>query len=64
MCKNWKRWIKYIQFRKDTDILEASQQLELAKLLVENGKKVIIKNSMSVRKDIESLFPSYFIFED
>jgi nucleotide sugar dehydrogenase len=53
-----------VTYKKDTDILEASQQLELAKLLVENGKKVIIKNSMSVRKDIESLFPSYFIFED
>lgn len=53
-----------VTYKKDTDILEASQQLELAKLLVENGKKVIIKNAMSVRKDIESLFPSYFIFED
>lgn len=53
-----------VTYKKDTDILEASQQLELAKLLVENGKKVVIKNSKLIQQEIESLFPTYFIFED
>jgi UDPglucose 6-dehydrogenase len=53
-----------VTYKKDTDILEASQQLELAKLLVENGKKVVIKNSKLIQQEIESLFPNYFIFED
>jgi nucleotide sugar dehydrogenase len=43
-----------VTYKKDTDILEASQQLELAKLLVENGKKVVIKNSKLIQQEKES----------
>lgn len=53
-----------ITYKEETDIIEASQQLELAKLLIENGKKVVIKSSKLIQQEIESLFPTYFNFED
>jgi UDPglucose 6-dehydrogenase len=53
-----------VSYKKDTDIIEESQQLELAKLLVKNGKKVVITNSKKIKEIVEIKFPNQFIFED
>lgn len=53
-----------VSYKKDTDIIEESQQLELAKLLVKNGKKVVITNSKKIKKIVELKYPNQFIFED
>lgn len=51
-----------VTYKKDTDILEKSQQLELALELVKAGKKVKLKNSELVRLKLEEAFPNYFEF--
>jgi UDPglucose 6-dehydrogenase len=53
-----------LAYKPNTDILEASQQLELAKRLVDNGKKVVLTKAQLVREKIEKLYPSYFEFQD
>jgi nucleotide sugar dehydrogenase len=53
-----------VAYKPNTDIIEASQQLQLAKRLVDNGKKVVLLDALSVREKIEKLFPSYFDFQD
>ena len=52
----------YVTYKKDTDILEESQQFLLALELVKAGKKVKIKNSESVKNKIEQAYPNYFEF--
>lgn len=53
---------EYITYKKDTDILEESQQLLLACELVRAGKKVILKNSEHIKKRMEQDYPNYFHF--
>jgi nucleotide sugar dehydrogenase len=53
-----------VAYKPNTDIIENSQQLELAKRLVDNGRKVVLTNANTVRDNIEKLFPSYFEFKD
>lgn len=53
----------YVTYKKDTDIIEKSQQLAVAVALVEKGKKVILKNSHHIKEKLEHLYPNYFIFE-
>lgn len=52
----------YVTYKKDTDILDESQQLLLACELVRAGKKVILKNSEHIKKRIEQEYPNYFHF--
>jgi len=53
-----------VTYKKDTDIIEESQQLELANQLIEKGKKVVIRNSKKIKSLVELKFPNRFIFED
>jgi nucleotide sugar dehydrogenase len=53
----------YVTYKKDTDIIEKSQQLALAVSLVEKGKKVVLKNSSHIKEKLEHLYPNYFTFE-
>lgn len=53
----------YVTYKKDTDIIEQSQQLALAVALVANGKKVVLQNSSHIQERLEQLYPKYFIFE-
>jgi UDPglucose 6-dehydrogenase len=52
----------YVTYKKDTDIIDESQQLLLAVALVRAGKKVILKNSNHVKKQIEKEYPGFFYF--
>lgn len=52
----------YITYKKGTDILEASQQLELALKLAKAGKKVVVLNSKDLQESLEMKYPSYFEF--
>lgn len=52
----------YITYKKDTDILEESQQFQLALELVNAGKKVKIKNSAIIQEKVEKDYPNYFDF--
>lgn len=52
----------YVTYKKDTDILEESQQFQLALELVKAGKVVKIKNSETVKERIEKSYPNYFEF--
>lgn len=54
---------EYVTYKKDTDIIEKSQQLELAVALAKKGKKVVLKNSLHIKDKLEQLYPNYFIFE-
>lgn len=51
-----------LTYKKGTDIIEESQQLQLAVKLVEAGKKVSVTNSEIVRSTIEMMYPNYFKF--
>jgi len=53
-----------ITYKSGTDIIEESQQLKLASLLVEVGKKVIVKNANHIKNKIEKIYPNYFTFVD
>lgn len=52
----------YITYKKDTDILEESQQFQLALALAKSGKKVKIKNSTLVQEKVEKEYPDHFEF--
>lgn len=52
----------YVTYKKDTDILEESQQFQLALELVKSGKKVKIKNSELIQDKINKEYPNYFEF--
>lgn len=52
----------YVTYKKGTDILEESQQFLLALALVQAGKKVLIKNSDSVKEKIQKVYPNFFEF--
>ncbi|MEO0038083.1 MAG: hypothetical protein RIQ59_1294 [Bacteroidota bacterium] len=52
----------YVTYKKDTDILEESQQFQLALELVKSGKKVKIKNSALIQDKIEKEYPNHFEF--
>ena len=54
---------EYVTYKKDTDIIEESQQLLLARELVLAGKKVILKNSEHIKNKIEQDYPNYFHFK-
>lgn len=53
---------EYITYKKDTDIIEESQQLFLAVGLVKAGKKVFLKNSKHLKPLIEKEYPNFFNF--
>lgn len=57
-------YFESVAYKENTDILVESQQLELARQLVENGRKVVIKNARLIRQAVDALYPSYFTFED
>ena len=54
---------EYVTYKKDTDIIEKSQQLALAVALAQKGKQVVLKNSLHIKDKLEQLYPNYFIFE-
>lgn len=51
-----------VVYKKNTTILEESQQLELAKEAVKVGMKVVIHDSESVIKSLESLYGDKFTY--
>ena len=51
-----------VVYKKNTTILEESQQLELAKEAVKLGMKVVIHDSESVLKSLESLYGDKFTY--
>ncbi|GAA0876860.1 UDP-glucose/GDP-mannose dehydrogenase family protein [Wandonia haliotis] len=53
----------YVTYKKNTDIIEQSQQLELAVKLANTGKKVILKNSNHIKHSIELMYPGLFYYE-
>jgi len=56
--------LDYLTYKKGTDILEESQQLQLALMLVSAGKKVCIKESSHIRQKLETDYPGLFEFLD
>lgn len=52
-----------VAYKKNSDILEESQQLKLAIRLAQNGKKVRIGNSELVREKLETDYPGLFVFD-
>ena len=51
-----------VVYKKNTKIIEESQQLELAKEAVKVGMKVVIHDSESVIKSLESLYGDKFTY--
>jgi len=56
-------YFDYVTYKKDTDILEESQQLKLAVRLAQAGKKVIIKNHDMVTEKLKSEYGDLLSFE-
>lgn len=53
-----------VTYKKDSNILEESQQLALALRLARAGRKVIVRERPSVLRILESSFPGLFILEE
>ena len=53
-----------VTYKKETDMIEQSQSLALAKILAEEGRKVIIRDRPSVIKQIKKEFGDLFTFEE
>jgi UDP-glucose 6-dehydrogenase len=52
-----------VTYKKDTDIIEESQQLKLAMALAKSGKQVLIKENASVIKMLIDLFGDLFLYQ-
>lgn len=53
-----------VTYKKDSNILEESQQLTLALRLARAGRKVVVRERPSVLRILESSFPGLFILEE
>jgi nucleotide sugar dehydrogenase len=53
-----------VTYKKDSNILEDSQQLALALRLARAGRKVVVRERPSVLRILESSFPGLFILEE
>lgn len=51
-----------LAYKKGTDILEESQQLQLALALIRNGKKVRVKREENIEAILEKEYPDFFEF--
>jgi UDPglucose 6-dehydrogenase len=51
-----------LAYKNGTDILEESQQLQLALKLIENGRKVRVKANENMHEKLNKLFPNTFDF--
>lgn len=56
-------YFDYVTYKKDTDIIEESQQLKLAVRLAKAGKKVVIRNHALVSDRLRQIYGDIFIFE-
>lgn len=56
-------YFDYVTYKKDTDILEESQQLKLALRLARAGKKVVVKNHGMVTAKLQELYGDLLQFE-
>jgi hypothetical protein len=54
----------YVSYKKDSTIIEESQQLALALRLARAGKTVIIRERLSVVRFLEMEYPGLFILEE
>lgn len=54
---------EYVTYKKDTDILEESQQLKLALELARSGKKVRVKNHEMVSQKLRELYGDLLHFD-
>lgn len=52
-----------VTYKKGTDILEASQQLKLAEALARSGKKITIRESADVIKQLIDLYGNLFSYQ-
>lgn len=52
-----------VTYKKGSDILEASQQLKLAEALARSGKKIIIRESPDVIKQLIDLYGNLFSYQ-
>jgi nucleotide sugar dehydrogenase len=52
-----------VTYKKGSDILEASQQLKLAEALARSGKKVIIRESPDVIRQLIGLYGNLFSYQ-
>ena len=53
-----------VSYKKGTDILEESQQLELAVMLAKAGKKVIIKENIAIISMLKEKYGTLFSYEE
>ena len=52
-----------VTYKKDTDIIEESQQLKLAVALAKSGKKVLIKEKSAVVKLLIDSYGDLFLYQ-
>lgn len=53
-----------VAYKKDSVFIEESQQLLLAVMLANSGKKVLIKDNATVINQVKELYPNLFSFEE
>ena len=55
---------KGVTYKPETDLIEKSQPLALARVLAEEGRRVVIRERPQVIKQIKEEYPNLFVFEE